>query len=414
MRRFALVASAVAVLAFAGATAALADSVGPITFEPPTYVTGNINGQHGWMKLNLAYDVNVASVGGYPAAAGYGFGLQALQLSDAFTSGSFGDQTFSPGLTQPAGEAAGLQPHFEAGFRIGTTQAIVQPGSHFSVSPDDGKGARMSYLRFEDQVDGVHVFFDDVTDPGPFPTVATFNETDIATLSRTRAHSIRFSIDFKPGPGNDVVRIYIDGTRKITGTTWEDYYRYDPEAVDHLGQPPPTSKLIFRESGSPDPLNFGQGFLVDGVYLASSTPAGEGDCGRNDDSDRAERDAVNHMNQQRAAAFMAPLTMNTASSNSARKHSCDMHDHGHKGEQGSDGSMSADRMNAAGVPFLVNAENDGLATDLAATDALSSIESGLLGDSVSRANILNPAFTQVGVGVVYVDGEMWLTEDFTG
>jgi uncharacterized protein YkwD len=91
-----------------------------------------------------------------------------------------------------------------------------------------------------------------------------------------------------------------------------------------------------------------------------------------------------------------------------------MHDHGHKGEQGSDGSMSADRMNAAGVPFLVNAENDGLATDLAATDALSSIETGLLGDSVSRANILNPAFTQVGIGVVYLDGELWLTEDFTG
>jgi hypothetical protein len=75
------------------------------------------------------------------------------------------------------------------------------------VSPDDGQGGRMSYLRFEDQPDGVHVFFDDVTDPGPFPTVATFNETDIATLSRTRSHSIRFSIDFKPGPGNDVVRI---------------------------------------------------------------------------------------------------------------------------------------------------------------------------------------------------------------
>jgi hypothetical protein len=29
-----------------------------------------------------------------------------------------------------------------------------------TVSPDDG--ARMSYLRFEDQADGVHVFFIDV------------------------------------------------------------------------------------------------------------------------------------------------------------------------------------------------------------------------------------------------------------
>ena len=163
--------------------------------------------------------------------------------------------------------------------------------------------------------------------PGPctLPGCANFTDTDIATLSRTRAHSIRFSIDFKPGPGNDVVRIYIDGTRRITGTTWEDYYRYDPESSGAPGPAAAHEQADFRESGSPDPLNLGQGFLVDGVYLASSTPAGEGDCGRNDDSDRAERDAVSHMNQQRAAAFLPPLTVNSASSESARKHSCDMH-----------------------------------------------------------------------------------------
>ena len=39
-----------------------------------------------------------------------------------------------------------------------------------SVSPDNGSGGRMSYLRFEDQTDGVHVFFNDVTNPGPLGT----------------------------------------------------------------------------------------------------------------------------------------------------------------------------------------------------------------------------------------------------
>ncbi|MGB2874501.1 MAG: CAP domain-containing protein [Gaiellaceae bacterium] len=411
MRRFALVLSAFVMLAFAGAIAALADSVGPITFEPPTYTVGDINGQNGWMKLNPLFDVKVAKVADFPAAAGYGFGLQALRASDAYTSGTFGDQTFSPGLSQPAGEPP-AQTHFEGRFRIGTTQATVQPGLHMSVSPDDGNGSRMSYLRFEDMPDGVHVFFDDVTDPGPFPTVATFNETDIATLDRAHAHSIRFSIDFKTGPANDVVKIYIDGNLKITGTTWEDYYRYDPEQIGNGNMVPTVKKLLFRESGAPDPGNLGQGFLVDGVYLASSTPVGN--CGRNDESDQAERQALDHMNQQRSAAFLPALTMNTASSDAARKHSCDMHEHGNKGEQGSDGSMSADRMRAAGVPFLVNAENNGLATDLAATNALTSIEGDLLTGASSKANILNPAFTQVGIGAVYLDGEMYLTEDFTG
>ena len=32
----------------------------------------------------------------------------------------------------------------------------------------------MSFLRFEDHADGVHVFFADVTNPGPLPTVSNF------------------------------------------------------------------------------------------------------------------------------------------------------------------------------------------------------------------------------------------------
>ena len=263
------------------AAVAKADSVGPITFEPSQgYVLGGIAGQQGWMKSGL-FDVNVASVALFPAAAGYHFGAQALQLSDAFTSGSFGDQAFSPGLLSPAGESPAKQ-HFTASFRIGTTQALLQPGAHFSVSPDNGTGGRMSYLRFVDQFDGVHVYFDDVQQSGPCVPAgcANFVETDIATLSRSRAHSIRFSIDFKTGPGNDVVKIYIDKKKKITGTTWEDYFRYDPEAAGSGNQVPTVSRVLFRESGSPTAANLGNGFLVDGLTLASS--GRHGDNGDND------------------------------------------------------------------------------------------------------------------------------------
>jgi hypothetical protein len=266
--------AAVAVLAVSAgfAVAAGADSLGPITFEPPAYTVGNINGQQGWKKTG-AYDVAVAAVASFPAASGYGFGTQALRLSNAVVTGAFGDQTFTPALASPAGEAP-AQTHFDASFQIGTTKSTEQAGLFMSVSPDDGSGGRMSYLRFEDQADGVHVFFDDATDPGPLGTVATFNETDIATLDRLHAHTIRFSIDFKPGPANDVVKIYIDGVLAATGTTWEDYYRYDPEQLGNHNVVPTTSTLEFREGGTAGvPANAGQGFLVDGVSLASSTPA---------------------------------------------------------------------------------------------------------------------------------------------
>jgi hypothetical protein len=283
MRRTFLLASLILGLVAFGAafaSAAKADSIGPITFEPSQgYVVGDINGQQSWQKLNPAFDVKVAPVSSYPDASGYGFGTQTLRLSDFFTSGSFGDQTFSPGLTQPAGEASGLSNHFDSTFMFGTALASYQPGMHVSVSPDNGSGARMSYLRFEDQSDGVHVFFDDVHQSGPCTPAgcANFVETDIATLSRTSAHSIRFSIDFKPGPGNDVVKIYIDGSLAMTGTTWEDYYRYDPEAAPN--QLSPVSKMLFRESGTPNPFDLGKGFMVDGLSLSSSArPTSANDC----------------------------------------------------------------------------------------------------------------------------------------
>jgi hypothetical protein len=220
----------------------------------------------------------VASVSSFPAASGYGFDSQALRLSDASTSGSFGDQTFSPTLASAAGESP-AQSHFDASFSIGTTLATEQVGLHMSVSPDSGDGSRMSYLRFEDHADGVHVFFDDVTNPGAPTNVSNFSDTDIATLSRASAHSIRFAIDFKAGPGNDVVKIYVDGALKITGTTWENYYRYDAEQTGNGNLVPAVKKLLFRESGVATPANLGFGFLVDGLSLSSSlVPTSKDQC----------------------------------------------------------------------------------------------------------------------------------------
>jgi hypothetical protein len=250
---------------------AAADSLGPVSIESPNYSIGNINAQRGWMKTNAAFDVNVANIAGAPGT-GYGFGAQALRLSNAVTSGSFGDQTFSPALKSAAGEGGARQ--FNAGFEIGTTTASPQAGLAFSVSPDDGQGSRMSYLRFEEGASGVKVFFVDVSDPGPLPTVASFDETEIATVSRGAVHKIGFAIEFVPGPGNDVVKISIDGAVAHTGTTWEDYYRFDPEQTGGNNQLPVTSRLLFRVAGTAVPANSGNGFLIDHVELSSEGAPG--------------------------------------------------------------------------------------------------------------------------------------------
>lgn len=251
--------------AFASVLPAFADTIS-VNFENP-YVVGDINGQQGWMKTG-GYDVAVASVSAFPNASSFGFETQALRLSNSVTSGAFGDQTFSPGLANPAGESLANN-HFDASFSIGSTQSTQQPGLFLSVSPDDGNGSRMSYAGFDDQADGIHVIFYDATDPGPLGTVATFNQHDVATIDRTSAHTIRFSIDFLPGKTNDVARLYVDGTLKFTGTTWEDYYRYDPEQNGNGNVVPTTSKLLLREGGTAVPENAGNGYLVDNVTLSS-------------------------------------------------------------------------------------------------------------------------------------------------
>ncbi len=274
-RRLALATTAIAAFAlsaFAAAPFASAESMGPINFEPTAYATGNINNQNGWMKTG-PYDVGVAAVSSFSDALGYGFGAQALRISNAVADGAFGGQAFSPALQTSAGELLPVT-HYDASFKIGTTQATQQPGLAISVSPDDGTGDRMSYLRFEDQADGVHVFFVDVTDPGPLPTGADFNETEIATLSRSAAHTIEFSIDFVPGPGNDVVKILIDGSLAHTGTTWEDYYRFDSEQSGNNNRVPLTNRLAFLSRGSNNPSVANNGYLIDGVSLASQAAPG--------------------------------------------------------------------------------------------------------------------------------------------
>jgi len=265
-------------LAVASPAGAATASVGPINFESG-YTAGNINGQNGWSKTGT-YDDEVENVGDYPAAAGYGFQTKALRVSNFYADGAFGGQAFSPPLTQAAGEGDAA-PYFTASFDIGTTKAELQPGLAVSVSPDDGNGGRMSYLRFEDQSDGVHVIFVDVTDKGPLGTAATFNpDVAIATLARARSHAVRFEIAFVDGPGgadgvgNDVVRIFVDGALKHTGTTWENYYRYDPEQASSHNAIPTTSKLLFAARGLPVPgIGDGQGYLFDNVALSSSTTA---------------------------------------------------------------------------------------------------------------------------------------------
>lgn len=289
MNSYKKIAASAAVASLFVAGAVFADSINT-DFE--SFTTGTVNGQYGWVSLGSAgsgcalYDHAVVS-------SNYGFsglGNQVLRISNAVTSGCFGDQTFSKPLINEAGEADALndgmsggdrETHFEAQFDFASTLADQQPGLFVSVSPDRGDGARMSYLGFEDDVDGIDVIFYEVLGLG---SSANFVAHQVANdLPRNVIHNAKFVIDFVDGPSNDEVTIYIDGFLVRTGTTWENYYRFDPESNPTLVSNSRTvDSLLFRTGGTAAAATAGKGFIFDNFMLSSGPvlvgPASKDQC----------------------------------------------------------------------------------------------------------------------------------------
>src|SRR2546428_13608552 len=105
MKRSALSGAVLAVFVLPALISADSSS---INFEPPAYSPGSIQGQNGWggqnppgIPINPLIDQEIVTNGlGAPAS----FGAQSWRISNAYTSGSFGDMPFSPSLVNEAGE----------------------------------------------------------------------------------------------------------------------------------------------------------------------------------------------------------------------------------------------------------------------------------------------------------------------
>ena len=264
-------------------TPASASSPPASDFEAPGYALGSVDGQNGWGAQGLAIPVNpnldqevVTNAGAPPS-----FGGQSWRFSNAYTTGSFGDQVFSPSAPDEAGEASaeggGLsggtrQSQFAAEWDFTSAQPTAeQPGLGITASPDRGDGARMSWVRMEDHADGLAVLFNDYQRNGntACESPADFVQTEIASgLDRGTAHHVEVVMDFVAGAANDVVKVYVDGSLAHTGTSWEDYFR------DCEGNPTRTvDSLLFRSSGTAQPANAGKGFLIDNLSAETRTLA---------------------------------------------------------------------------------------------------------------------------------------------
>lgn len=247
--------------------------------SPPWYTVGKIHLQDDWLSSG-PYDHFVV-----PNSYGYAsFGGQSLRISNAITSLSFGDHTFSKRTPNYAGETesncggwcvpgGSRQSHFEAEWDFASTvPGAEQPGLSVVASPDRGDGSRMSWVQMTDTPTGLDINFFDVqgtSNPANF-----VGPTNIATgLSRIVPHTIKITMDLLEGPSNDIVKVYVDGSLRHTGTSWENYFRYDSEAAAHGGKPPVVNRILFRTGGAPAPATAGLGFVIDNLSLGTFTVA---------------------------------------------------------------------------------------------------------------------------------------------
>jgi MYXO-CTERM domain-containing protein len=264
----------VSVLALAlAAGAASASTVSYSTgFEPTAFTPGNINGQAGWSQTNPAFVGNVDT-----AAARTG--VHGFRRSNAFASGSFGDQTFSPGLGVGVGEptavgyTAGYN-RFETSFWFRAASSTAGDGSVLGIAPTDAGGSRaMAINLFNSSADsGVRVRAFSAINAGPLGAPTTFPFYVDQVLARDAWHQIAIAIDFVPGPTNDVVTVSINGSVVGSGTTWEDYYRFSSEqsGAPNLNQLFAIDRMIFRSAGGSVPG--AQGFDFDDLTY-SAVPA---------------------------------------------------------------------------------------------------------------------------------------------
>jgi uncharacterized protein YkwD len=155
--------------------------------------------------------------------------------------------------------------------------------------------------------------------------------------------------------------------------------------------------------------------VASGVPISGTTANG---CAISPQQAQAESYILALVNQHRASAGVSALALNPTLSLASRGHSCDMALHDTLSHIGSDGSTPSDRIAATGLTFMRWGENIGRASASDVLSGIAQVDAWMMAEPLTHGNhhwnIVNPAYTQLGVGVIVNNGEVWFTEDFGG
>src|SRR6185312_12907801 len=151
------------------------------------------------------------------------------------------------------------------------------------------------------------------------------------------------------------------------------------------------------------------------THAASKT---SNDCPITTQQTQAEQYLLNRLNQHRKDAGVHALTLSARLSAVSRAHSCDMYQHQKLNHNSSDGTTFTQRIQAAGISAHTWGENIGTASGYGLDGGINANDNDMMAEPLQpgnhRWNIMNAKFTQVGIGIIYINGQEWMTEDFIG
>ncbi len=120
----------------------------------------------------------------------------------------------------------------------------------------------------------------------------------------------------------------------------------------------------------------------------------------------AEKQIYDQLNHEREKTGLTALEWNDQAAKAARDHARALLENRRLSHQFPGEPSLAERIGATGVRFTLAAEN------LARTDYIEDVHLALMGSPGHRANILSPRYNAVGIGVVELEGKIYVAQDF--
>ncbi|MGC4836188.1 CAP domain-containing protein [Micromonospora vinacea] len=175
-----------------------------------------------------------------------------------------------------------------------------------------------------------------------------------------------------------------------------------PSATPSPTSPSPTPSKVVKPTPASSRSTAASRRSVERSSAPSNTGTSTGSNGSSGTVSAQAREVVDLVNAERAKAGCKALSIDTKLMTAAQRHSQDQADHKNMSHTGSDGSNAGTRLDRVGYTWRTYGENVAWnqQTPAAVMDAW-------MNSSGHRANILNCAFTEIGVGIANSNGPYW-------